>query len=112
MGPNDAGMGRIMDDRAGREKNKWVPAANKAQASALIKKVSSAYSGNAQADNLVNRIEKEALGSFQDLFRNGVDGSEDGSRPLLQSLVILSDGGDTTAGGVTAGMSAKIAHEK
>src|SRR5205085_10746867 len=57
-------------------------------------------------------IEKETIGGFQALFKDGVQGAEEGVLPLLQSVVILSDGGDTSAAGFAGGTKAQAIHER
>ena len=112
MGPNDAVQIRIMDDKSVRSSTKWLSAGNKAKALNTIKGVTTTFASGASVDSLISRIEKETVGGFQALFKDGVEGSEEGVMPLIQSVVILSDGGDTSAAGFAGGTKAQVIHEK
>jgi len=111
MGEHDAVMIRIMDDKATRESTKWLGASGKQAAITKIRSVTTTYKSGG-IDSLINRIEKETVGSFQELVSKGVDGTEGDVLPMVQTLVILSDGGDTSAAGFGGGAEAKVIHEK
>ncbi|GAC1353375.1 MAG: hypothetical protein NVSMB47_05290 [Polyangiales bacterium] len=111
MGQADAVMVRIMDDKAVRVHTKWLPASSKKGAIDAIRSVPAAFPTTTKVDALISRLEKEAIGSFQELFKSGVEGVED-TTPLMQAIVILSDGGDTSGAGFAGGEQAKVVHEK
>ncbi len=112
MGPNDAVQVRIMDDKSVRASTKWIAASAKGQAVNTVKAVPATFKTTAPVDSLIGRIEKETVGGFQSLFKDGVQGAEEGVIPLVQSVVILSDGGDTSAAGFAGGTKAQVIHEK
>lgn len=112
MGPHDAVMVKILDDKAVRVKTGWLPASSKNKASTTIHSVTSTYKTSAQVKALIDKVERETAGGFQALFKDGVEGSEDSSMPLVQAVVLLSDGGDTSAEGFGGGAEAKVAHDK
>ncbi len=111
MGEHDAVMIRIMDDKATREKTKWVSAGSKQTALTTIRKVTTTYKSSTQVDTLIQRVETETVGSFQELLKSGVDGADD-VMPLMQAVVILSDGGDSSGAGFAGGTKAQAVHEK
>jgi hypothetical protein len=112
MGPNDAVQVRVMDDKSVRASTKWLAASAKGQAVNTVKAVGATFKTGAPVDSLISRIEKETVGGFQSLFKDGVQGAEEGIIPLVQSVVILSDGGDTSAAGFAGGTKAQVIHEK
>jgi hypothetical protein len=111
MQPNDAVEVRIMDDKSTRVHTNWLSASKKNDAITKIRSVPQAFSSGGAVDGLISRIEKESIGSFQDLVKSGVDGNED-VIPILQSVVVLSDGGDSSGAGFAGGQTAQILHEK
>ncbi|MGZ5969779.1 MAG: hypothetical protein ACXWP4_19030, partial [Polyangiales bacterium] len=112
MGPHDAVQVKIMDDKGVRVKTKWLAAGNKGKASSTLRGVASTYKSTAQVDSLISRVEKETVDGFQSIFKDGVEGADEGVMPLIQAVVILSDGGDSSAAGFAGGAEAKVAHEK
>lgn len=112
MGPNDAVQVRVMDDVSVKARTKWISSGAKGKAVNTVKGVGAAFKGSASVDSLISRIEKETVGGFQALFKDGVEGAEEGIIPLVQSVVILSDGGDTSAAGFAGGTKAQVIHEK
>lgn len=112
MGANDAVQIRIMDDKSVRASTKWLGAGAKAQAVNTVRGVAATFKSTAPVDSLISRIEKETIGGFQALFKDGVQGAEEGVLPLLQTVVILSDGGDTSAAGFGGGTKAQAIHER
>jgi hypothetical protein len=112
MGANDAVQVRIMDDKSVKASTKWINAGSKAQAVNTVKGIATTFKTGAPVDSLISRIEKETVGGFQALFKDGVQGAEEGVLPLLQAVVILSDGGDTSAAGFAGGTKAQAIHER
>jgi hypothetical protein len=110
MGPQDAVKVRIMDDHDTREQTPWLSDAKKGAALALIAKINETYKNGGPVDALIARIEKETVGSFQSLLKDGVQDTD--AIPLMQSLVILSDGGDTTGNSFAGGQTAQLIHQK
>jgi hypothetical protein len=112
MGPHDAVQVKIMDDKGVRVKTKWLAAGNKGKASSTLRGVTTTYKSTASVDSLISRVEKETIDGFQSIFKDGVEGADEGVMPLIQAVVILSDGGDSSAAGFAGGAEAKVAHEK
>ncbi|MEO7096109.1 MAG: FHA domain-containing protein, partial [Polyangiales bacterium] len=76
-----------------------------------IRSVPAVFSSGGAVDGLISRIEKESIGSFQELVKSGVDGADD-VIPILQTVVVLSDGGDSSGAGFAGGQTAQVLHEK
>lgn len=109
LGEHDAVMVRVMDDQGVKAKTKWIPKAKAADAIKIIKSVGATYPSSGKPNSLVSRVQKETLGSFQELINDEVDG---GGIPMMQSLVLISCGSDNTPGGMAGGAEAMILHEK
>jgi hypothetical protein len=112
MGQNDAVQVKIMDDKAVQRKSKWLAASNKQKAIDTIRSVPASFPAAANVDSLIGRLQTESVSSFQELFKDGIDGGEEDVTPLMQALVFLSDGGDTSTVGFSGGATAQVAHEK
>ncbi|MFI5302207.1 MAG: hypothetical protein ACHREM_29300, partial [Polyangiales bacterium] len=110
MGPHDAVKVRIMDDHDTREQTPWLGESKKQAALTLIGRINETYKSGGSVDALIARIEKESVGSFQQLLKDGVQDSD--AIPLMQSLVILSDGGDTTGNSFAGGQTAQLLHQR
>jgi hypothetical protein len=109
LGEHDAVMVRVMDDQGIKAKTKWIPKAKAADAIKVIKSVGATYPSSGKPNSLVSRVQKETLGSFQELINDEVDG---GGIPMMQSLILISCGSDNTAAGAVAGAEAQVLHEK
>ncbi|HMJ15843.1 MAG TPA: FHA domain-containing protein [Polyangiaceae bacterium] len=88
MGPNDIVNVMFFDDRGVVRDSKWLPAAQKARASAFVSSVPGTFASRGRNRSLLTIIKTAATDGFKALGNVG----DDINVPLHQSMVVLSSG--------------------